>query len=107
MVDEREVCHKPTLQSWWEYITHMQIGRYEKKGAQPSADILSKLANSLGVSSDDLTNGTSDDLAGNSLTDKELLNQFKAIEYQLEKCNPPTGRNNSIHRHYTRKFLGY
>jgi transcriptional regulator with XRE-family HTH domain len=57
-----------------------QIGRYEKKGAQPSADILSKLANSLGVSSDFLTNGTSDDLAESSLTDKELLNQFKEVE---------------------------
>ena len=61
-------------------IHYTQIGRYEKKGAQPSAEILSKLANSLGVSSDFLTNGTSDDLAESSLTDKELLNQFKAIE---------------------------
>ncbi|MCX6221328.1 MAG: helix-turn-helix transcriptional regulator [Bacteroidia bacterium] len=66
-------------------IHYTQIGRYEKKGAQPSADILSKLANSLGVSSDFLTNGTSDDLAGSSLTDKELLNQFKAIEKMPER----------------------
>jgi hypothetical protein len=55
------------------------IDWYKKKGAQPLADILSKLANSLGVSSDFLTNGTSDDLAESSLTDKELLTQFKAI----------------------------
>lgn|SRR6056297_3308929 len=61
-------------------IHYTQIGRYETKGAQPSADVLSKLANALGVSSDFLTNGTSDDLAESSLTDKELLNQFKAIE---------------------------
>jgi transcriptional regulator with XRE-family HTH domain len=61
-------------------IHYTQIGRYEKKGAQPAADILSKLANALGVSSDFLTNGTSDDLAESSLVDKELLNQFKAIE---------------------------
>jgi transcriptional regulator with XRE-family HTH domain len=61
-------------------IHYTQIGRYEKKGAQPSAEVLSKLANSLGVSSDFLTNGTADDLANSSLTDKELLNQFKAIE---------------------------
>jgi hypothetical protein len=39
-----------------------------------------KLTNSLGVSSDFLPNKTSDDLTQNSLTDKELLNQFKAIE---------------------------
>jgi transcriptional regulator with XRE-family HTH domain len=61
-------------------IHYTQIGRYETKGAQPAADILSKLANALGVSSDFLTNGTSDDLAESSLADKELLNQFKAIE---------------------------
>lgn len=61
-------------------IHYTQIGRYEKKGAQPSAGVLSKLANALGVSSDYLTNGTADDLAESSLADKELLNQFKSIE---------------------------
>lgn len=61
-------------------IHYTQIGRYENKGSQPSADVLSKLANALEVSSDFLTNGTSDDLADSSLTDKELLNQFKTIE---------------------------
>jgi len=61
-------------------IHYTQIGRYETKGAQPSADVLSKLANALGVSSDFLTNGTSDDLAESSLTDNDFLNQFKAIE---------------------------
>ncbi len=66
-------------------IHYTQIGRYEKKGAQPSADILSKLANSLGVSSDYLTNGTTDELAESSLADKELLNQFRAIEKMNEK----------------------
>ncbi|NEW84133.1 MAG: transcriptional regulator [Mariniphaga sp.] len=72
-------CPKPALQNWWG-PHYTEIGRYEKKGAQPAADILSRLANSLGVSSEYLTNGTSDDLAESSLTDKELLNQFKAIE---------------------------
>lgn len=66
-------------------IHYTQIGRYEKKGAQPSADILSKLANALEVSSDYLTNGTTDDLANSSLLDKELLNQFKAIERMSDK----------------------
>jgi len=61
-------------------IHYTQIGRYENKGAQPSAVILAKLANALEVSSDYLTNGTPDDLAESSLTDKELLNQFKIIE---------------------------
>jgi transcriptional regulator with XRE-family HTH domain len=61
-------------------VHYSQIGRYEEKGAQPSADVLGKLANALEVSSDFLMNGTSEDLAGSSLTDKELLNQFKIIE---------------------------
>jgi transcriptional regulator with XRE-family HTH domain len=55
-------------------VHYSQIGRYEEKGATPSAD------NTLGVSSDFLMSGSSDDLADSSLTDKELLNQFKAIE---------------------------
>jgi transcriptional regulator with XRE-family HTH domain len=61
-------------------IHYTQIGRYENKGSQPSAEILSKLANSLGVSSDFLTSGTTNEMAENTLSDKELLNQFKAIE---------------------------
>jgi len=65
-------------------IHYTQIGRYENKGSQPSADILSKLANALGVSSDYLTNGSTDELAENTLNDKELLNQFKAIEKMTE-----------------------
>ena len=64
---------------------YSQIGRYEEKGAQPSADILAKLANALEVKSDYLMNGTSDDLANSSLTDKELLNQFKMIEKMTEE----------------------
>lgn len=61
-------------------IHYTQIGRYENKGAQPSADVLSKLANALEISADFLMNGNSNDLADNSITDKELLNQFKTIE---------------------------
>lgn len=66
-------------------VHYSQIGRYEEKGAQPSADILAKLANALEVTSDYLMNGTSDDLADSSLTDKELLNQFKMIEKMTEE----------------------
>lgn len=61
-------------------IHYSQIGRYEEKGALPSADVLANIANVLGVSSDFLVNGTSDDLAESTLIDKELLNQFKIIE---------------------------
>ncbi len=61
-------------------VHYTQIGRYENKGAQPAADVLSKMANILEVSADFLTNGTKDDLANSTLSDKTLLNQFKAIE---------------------------
>lgn len=61
-------------------VHYSQIGRYEDKGAQPSADVLAKLANALEVTSDFLMNGSSEDLAGSNLIDKELLNQFKIIE---------------------------
>ncbi len=66
-------------------VHYSQIGRYEEKGAQPSGDILAKLANALEVTSDYLMNGTTDDLANSSLTDKELLNQFKMIEKMTEE----------------------
>ena len=61
-------------------VHYSQVGRYENKGAQPSVEVLSKLANALGVTTDYLMNGTAENLANNSLSDKELLNQFKFIE---------------------------
>lgn len=66
-------------------VHYSQIGRYEQTGVNPSADIMAKLANTLGVSSDFLMNGNLDNLAKNSLTDKELLNPFKAIESMEEE----------------------
>jgi transcriptional regulator with XRE-family HTH domain len=61
-------------------VHHVQIGRYENKGAMPSTDVLTKLANALNVSTEFLLNGTNDDFANEVLIDKELLNQFKSIE---------------------------
>ena len=61
-------------------VHYSQIGRYENKGAIPSGDVLQKITNILEVSADYLLNGTTETLADNTLTDKELLNQFKTIE---------------------------
>lgn len=61
-------------------VHHVQIGRYENKGARPSTDVLSKIANALEVSTEYLLNGSKNDLANQTLQDKELLNQFKVIE---------------------------
>ncbi|MCB9203241.1 MAG: helix-turn-helix transcriptional regulator [Flavobacteriales bacterium] len=67
-------------------VHHVQIGRYENKGAMPSADVLAKLANALSVTTEYLLNGTKEDLANQTLEDKELLNQFKSIEkFSIER----------------------
>lgn len=66
-------------------VHHSQIGRYENKGAFPNADVMAKLANALGVSADFLMSGSKEHLADDTLKDKDLLNQFKAIESFSEK----------------------
>lgn len=65
-------------------VHYTQIGRYESKDMKPSGEILTKLANALGVSSDFLMNGTTDEAANATLMDKELLQHFKKAE-QLNK----------------------
>jgi transcriptional regulator with XRE-family HTH domain len=64
-------------------MTYVQIGRYEKRGAMPSADVLKKLADALNTTADFLTIGSSDNVAAEQLRDKELLNLFRAVE-QME-----------------------
>lgn len=61
-------------------IHHTQIGRYETKGAQPSAEVLGKLAEALAVSTDYLTTGTMNERANERLQDAELLTQFHKVE---------------------------
>lgn len=59
-------------------VHYTQIGRYENKGSQPSADVLSKIADALDTSTDFLMFGSREELAG-GIGDKELVNQFKRI----------------------------
>lgn len=61
-------------------VHHAQIGRYETKGAQPSAEVLSKLAAALCVSTDYLASGTMNEQASERLQDAELLQQFHQVE---------------------------
>jgi transcriptional regulator with XRE-family HTH domain len=56
------------------------IGRYERGDAQPSAELLNRIARALEVSPDFLMNGTIEDKAENSLNDNDLLNQFRKVE---------------------------
>ena len=63
----------------------MQIGRYEKRGAVPSSEVLNKLADALNTTTDYLMNGNTEEKAKASLKDSELLQQFKAVEELDEK----------------------
>ncbi|MFZ5553524.1 MAG: helix-turn-helix domain-containing protein [Bacteroidota bacterium] len=61
-------------------ISHTQMVRYEIRGIQPPADVLSRLSAVLNTSVDFLINGDKDQKAKATLKDAELLNQFKAVE---------------------------
>lgn len=61
-------------------VTYAQVGRYETKGAQPSAEVLKKIANALDTTTDFLMYGDKDEKAKASLSDAELLKQFKEVE---------------------------
>lgn len=65
-------------------LSYAQIGRYETKGMQPSADVLKKIATELGVSPDYLLNGSAEDKAIANLDDKDLIKQFKEVEQMNE-----------------------
>ena len=61
-------------------VTYVQIGRYEKRGATPSSDVLVKLAESLNTSTDYLMNGELTNHSKEQLKDKKLLGLFKKVE---------------------------
>ena len=60
-------------------ISYAQIGRYETKDAQPSAEVLKKIADALHTTTDFLIYDDKDEKAMSSLSDAELLQQFKAV----------------------------
>ncbi len=53
------------------------ISRYERGENKPTTQVLSLMANVLNTSVDFLMNGTVDENAAVSISDKELLQQFK------------------------------
>jgi len=61
-------------------VHYTNIGRYERGEAVPSANVLNNLAQALDVSPDYLINGTLEDKAENTISDNELLMQFKKVE---------------------------
>lgn len=66
-------------------LTYVQIGRYEKRGAVPSADVLAKLANALNTTTDFLMHGSADDKASAQINDNELLSLFRSVEKMSNK----------------------
>jgi len=61
-------------------VHYNHIGRYERGQSKPSAQTLTKLAEALGVSSDFLMEGNTDEAAKATFQDRELLIQFKQVE---------------------------
>jgi transcriptional regulator with XRE-family HTH domain len=61
-------------------VSYAQIGRYETKGTQPATDVLKKIAEALDTTSDFLINGGKDEKAIATLSDNELLQQFKEVD---------------------------
>jgi transcriptional regulator with XRE-family HTH domain len=56
------------------------VGKYERGESVPAADILNRIAKALEVSTDYLLNGTLNDKSADTLTDEELLEQFRKVE---------------------------
>lgn len=55
------------------------ISRYERGENKPTTQVLSKLANALDTTTDYLMSGSTDDIATNNLSDKEMLSLFKKV----------------------------
>ena len=66
-------------------VSYAQISRYENKGAQPPAEVLSKLATVLNTSVDYIIHGDSNAKAMATLKDAKLLTYFKEVEQLPEE----------------------
>lgn len=65
------------------HYTH--IGRFERGASRPSGDTLMRLADALGVTSDYLLEGATDEAAKAKFEDRELLKQFQEVEQLPEE----------------------
>ena len=61
-------------------LHYTNIGRFERGASRPSGDTLKRLADALGVTSDYLLEGSTDEAAKAKFEDRELLQQFQEVE---------------------------
>ena len=61
-------------------IHYTHIGRYERGQSKPSTDTLKRLAETLGVSSDYLLEGSTEQAAKGTFEDRDLLRQFQELQ---------------------------
>lgn len=66
-------------------LNYNHIGRYERGDSRPSADKLKALADALGVSTDYLINGDTQNAARVNLEDRDLLEMFRQVQAFPEK----------------------
>lgn len=72
-LSQRELCKIVGI-----HITN--ISRYERGENKPTADVMKKIADVLGVTTDYLMYGSIDDKAKQSISDRDLLLQFQRVE---------------------------
>jgi transcriptional regulator with XRE-family HTH domain len=81
--DQRGLSQTDLAKRVGVHYTH--IGRYEAGRANPTAETLRSLAESLGVTTDYLMSGATSEMATARLTDRDLLAQFQAVERLLDE----------------------
>ena len=63
------------------HLHYTHIGRFERGASRPSGDTLRRLSDALGVTSDYLLDGATNEAAKAKLEDRELLKQFQEVEH--------------------------
>ena len=61
-------------------VHYTHIGRYERAQSTPATETLKRLAEVLGVSSDYLLEGSTDQAAKATFEDRDLLRQFQEVQ---------------------------
>ncbi len=66
-------------------IHSVQLSRYERGQSVPSIDIVTKIADALEVTIDELVYGNENNKAEQTIKDRELLNMFNKVQQLADK----------------------